>query len=94
MMKPLEALDSAISYGLRHHQFNRRGVYGKTPGAVIGRMGDEAREALSKLTSDELAGVRIEKDEVGSDDYFADLEVRKLKIAFDQKCKYRVTRPL
>jgi len=86
-MRPLIALEHAVTASLVSNRYNKRGKYAKTPGAVIQNMGQEAREALSRLTSDELVAIRIDPNELGDDAYFADQEVRKLKIAFDLGCK-------
>lgn len=51
-MKPLEALDKAIFRGYFHDYISKK------PGAVIEKLPAQDREALSKLTSDDLATLR------------------------------------
>lgn len=53
-MNPLDILDRAIILGV----YNR---YKNVPGAVISRLGTEAREILSKLKSDDMRHVRDEQ---------------------------------
>jgi len=86
-MKPLEALQHTIGLSFIANRF-KHGP-GRLPGAVVQSAGDETRDALSKLTSDELGTLRIEPYEIGDDAYFADLAIRKLKLSFDAKCKRR-----
>jgi hypothetical protein len=54
---PLDVLEKAITYGIALDA-HPRSVTGK-PGAVIQRMSKEDREALSKLTSDQAANMRV-----------------------------------
>ncbi len=76
-MKPLEALERAFMYV----GTIRNGKHGK-PGEVIQRMGEEAHEALSRLTSEELATLRFEKDWIDDD---AQTKLSKSLLAFDKK---------
>ena len=55
-MKPIEALRYALAYPLI--MCNKAAIRG--PGKVIERLGKEIREALSKLTSDDLAKMRVD----------------------------------
>jgi hypothetical protein len=54
MKQPLEALDGAICYGLM-----RGYKSGPGPGGIVDRLSKESREALSRLTSNDLARVRV-----------------------------------
>lgn len=55
-MKPLEAFEYAIEMITWIDGYRRD----KRPGSVIERMSVDAREALSKLTSDELSKYRLD----------------------------------
>lgn len=69
MTKPLDALESAISYGMwpggaypsegiKHYLRNGREIPElMLPGGIIKRARPEAREALKQLTSEQLANV-------------------------------------
>ena len=56
---PLDALDSAINAALLYSKFNRQCKATK-PGDVIKSLSKESGEALSRLTSDTLASLRID----------------------------------
>ena len=81
-MRPTEALQLAISAGIMVHQ----GRPGRDkPGAIVSRMGTEARQALKQLTSDELAQVRVEPWEIQDEAWVRRQEVRKLLADFDHR---------
>jgi hypothetical protein len=80
-MTPTEALQTTLMYPFM--TCNKRAL--EKPGAVVARMGKEIKEALSRLTSDELAKVRVEWWELQDEFYARGEHFRQLKKAFDQK---------
>lgn len=85
-MKAGEALGHAISLGWMH--FGKFRGWDK-PGAVINRMRGEHREALRRLTSDDLARMRVEPWELCGEAWGREQEVRKLLSDFDQRSRVR-----
>ena len=59
------------------------------PGAVINRMSGEPREALRRLTSDDLARMRVEPWELCDETWARKQEISKLLAAFDQRSRAR-----
>lgn len=55
-MRPLEALEETINRSFFYH---RKPGY-QIPGRMVERMGEEVREALSRLTSDDTMKVRVD----------------------------------
>lgn len=82
-MSPVEALGWAILYPFV--VCNKRGL--DKPGGVINRLGSECREALKRLTSDQLAKVRVEWWELEDEDHVQRQRFRDLKLAFDQRLR-------
>jgi len=80
-MRPTEALQ--IVTGCHYFGCNKRAF--EKPGAVVKKMGPKVREALSRLTSDELAKVRVEWWELQDENYAREEDFRQLKSAFDRK---------
>jgi len=80
-MTPVEALKAAILFPLA--TCNRRGL--DKPGGVINRLGGKCREALKRLTSDELAKARVEWWELEDEEHGHREYVRKLKRDFDRR---------
>jgi len=62
-MSPVEALQSTIGMAMMQ---NRRPGW-DSPGGVVSRMGASTREALQKLTSEDLASIRVEPWEITGD---------------------------
>jgi len=50
-LTPIEALERAIAFV---------GTTPRKPGAVVSRLSQETREALQRLTSDDVADVRVD----------------------------------
>lgn len=82
-VKPTEVLEQAIGTGVLMH---RREGWAK-PGAVIEHMSDERREALQKLTSEELSKVRLESWEIMGQRWEDQRNLSKRKLDFDRKCR-------
>ena len=85
-MKAGEALHQAMYLGCMH--FGSHRGWDK-PGAVINRMRGEPREALGRLTSDDLARMRVEPWELCDETWARQQEVRKLLSDFDQRSRAR-----
>ena len=85
-MKPAEALHQAMLFGYMHYH-HRKGW--AKPGGVVSRMHGEAREALGRLTSDDLAQMRVEPWELCDEAWSRQQEIRKLLSAFDQRSRVR-----
>ena len=83
-MRPTDALVQAMAFGCMQH--GTRGSWAK-PGAVIERMRGEPREALKRLTSDDLAGMRVEPWELCDETWTREQEIRKLLSDFDRKLR-------
>ena len=78
---PAEALRLAILYP--YAICNKRGL--DKPGGVICRLGSECRSALKRLTSDELAKIRVEWWELEDEGHTRRQRFRDLKLAFDRQ---------
>jgi len=83
-MKPTDALNQTLTLGFMAAHSHRRQRY-VGPGTVVGAMPVEVREALGRLTSSELANVRVEPWELQGDEWVAKQRIRKLLQDFDAK---------
>lgn len=83
-MKPIEAFERALFYvsGLSSH------IIPKNPGAVLARLSQEAREALKRLTSSDIAEHTRFKEYwryFESDENYHKKQFEKDKLEFDKK---------
>lgn len=78
-MKSIDALFSAINLGRFWISSKRKS---NIPGEIIKLLSSEAREALSKLTSDEIASLRLRWWEIVDD---LNKEDEDLLLSFDKK---------
>lgn len=85
-MNALQALKNALFYvsGL----YSSRTI--NKPGAVIERLGQNSRQALQELKSDDI-GPEVRLDDlkyfVGSDEYYQQQEYKQDRLDFDKKLK-------
>jgi hypothetical protein len=81
-MKPIEAFQALlwrISIGFTHRLEN-------IPGAIVKSMPETFRNALSKLTSEDIGSkIRLEPWWQGNDDWHKKQEIKKELVAFDKK---------
>jgi hypothetical protein len=80
-MSPIEALEQTMLATVISDR-NRRCP---EPGGLVKRMNTKVREALSKLTSDDLSKMRFNPAYVMGYEYTAKAHITELKRAFDQQ---------
>lgn len=83
-MTPAYALGQAIAFGCSCVYTHKRSEL-KQPGAIVSKMRGEAREALGRLTSDDLAQIRIEPWELQGDEWGRQQTILKLLQDFDHQ---------
>lgn len=86
LMKPADALGQAIARGCSAAYTHSRAVR-RQPGAIVNRMRGSAREALTRLTSQDLAGIRVEPWEVQGEAWEHEQRIRKLLRDFDAQTR-------